>query len=252
MIIDGPAAARWFELLRWMTLVKHGKVKVSIPILDLSGRETGVLRPIDYDDLLNEPLLEQFVRWRNQNLEGYLDQRPVSIEGVKRYVEDVVFNPTRISFLAICDGKPIARMGAVKITPIEHEADGLVRGERGGGIRFLYYAQISALTFLFKLFNHERLIARILSSNDLAIENCSSFGYDIEPIVEQPIYRKVHDMGLTLETSGNADEILEGVTLKTLQLTRKSFYQQLESLPIHSKLLDLVNSLIPCELLDIS
>jgi hypothetical protein len=251
MIIDGPASDRWFESLRWVTFLKQGKVKVNIPILDLSGNEIGALCPINYDNLLNEPLLEQFVRWRNQNLDGYLDQRPVNMEGVKKYVEDVVFNPTRLSFLAFYDGKPIARMGAVKITPIEHEADGLVRGERGGGMRFLYYAQISALTFFFKLFNHERVIARILSSNDLAIENCSSFGYDIEPIVEQPIYRKVHDMGLTLETSGNADEVLKGVTLKTLQLTRKSFYQQLESLPIHSKLIDLINSLIPCELLDI-
>lgn len=243
MIIDGPAAARWFESLRWMTLVKQGKVKVSIPILDLSGREIGVLRPIDYDDLLNEPLLEQFVRWRNQNLEGYLDQRPVSIEGVKRYVEDVVFNPTRISFLAICDGRPIARMGAVKITPIDHEADGLVRGERGGGIRFLYYAQISGLAFLFKLFDHQRALARILSSNELAIENCLGFGYEKNPIVDQPIYRKIHTNGFTFETSGAVEEALKGVSLKTFQLNQAAFWKRLADLPVHQKLLDSIDTI---------
>jgi hypothetical protein len=242
------ASDRWFEALRWMICLKQGKVKIKIPILDAIGKEIGFLRPIDYDDLLNEPLLEQFVQWRNQNLVGYLDQRPVNIEGVRKYVEDVVFNPTRLSFLAFYDGLPIARLGAVKICRTDHETDGLVRGERGGGIRFLYFAQISIFAFLFRLFTHKRFIARILSTNDLALENCLSFGCDKEPILEQPIYRISCNDGIKLETSGEMDEKVEGVTLKTYQVTEISFNQQLKVLPNSKKLYDMIQSLFPSEL----
>jgi len=223
--------SRWFDALRWLLDVKQGVQPLVVPILDEQGGELGELRPITVEHLQDEALLERFVVWRNHHRLGYLDQRPVTMAGVRRYVEDVVYNPTRLSFLAYCDGRPIARMGAVRIGPTEHESDGLVRGERGGGMQFVHRAQLSGMVLLFHALNQTSIISRVLSTNDLARESCTSLGYDMNPVLSQQVYRIRHADGDTIETSGRADELVDGVTLDTLQLDRKVFFARMSGRP---------------------
>jgi len=238
-------SSRWFACLRWLLDVKQGVVPLVVPILDEQGSELGVLRPITIEHLRDESLLERFVVWRNQHRLGYLDQRPVTLAGVRRYVEDVVYNPTRLTFLAYCDGRPIARMGAVRIGPHEHESDGLVRGERGGGIQFVHRAQLTGMVLLFYALNQTSIISRVLSTNDLARESCTSLGYVMAPVVSQPVYRVCHADGDTLETSGRGDELVEGVTLDTFRLNREAFFARMSDRPGFHELDDRIRDMFP-------
>lgn len=219
--------ARWFDALRWLVDVKQGVRPLVVPILDEQGQELGELRPITVEHLRDEALLERFVVWRNQNRLGYLDQRPVTLAGVRRYVEDVVYNPTRLTFLACCDGRPIARMGAVRIGPLEHESDGLVRGERGGGMQFMHRAFLTDLLLFFRALNQSSVISRVLSTNELSRNCCRSLGYDMRPVVSQPVFRISHSEGDTLEISGKAEQLVAGVTLDTIRLSREVFFTTL-------------------------
>lgn len=240
---DAFTASRWFDAVRWLVDVKQGVLPLAVPILDEQGSELGELRPITVEHLGDEALLERFVVWRNQHRLGYLDQRPVTLAGVHRYVEDVVYNPTRVSFLAYCDGRPIARMGAVRIGPHEHESDGLVRGERGGGMQFVHRAQLTGMILLFYALNQTSIISRVLSSNDLARESCTSLGYDMVPVFSHPVYRIRHADGDTLETSGRPDELIEGVTLDTFRLCRGAFFERMSRRPGYRALEDLIRGM---------
>ena len=242
---DSFAPSRWFDAVRWLLDVKQAALHVAVPILDEEGRGLGELRPITVEHLEDLALLEQFVGWRNQHRRGYLDQRPVTMAGVRRYVEDVVYNPTRLSFLAYCDGRPIARMGAVRIGPTEHESDGLVRGERGGGMQFVHRAQLTGMILLFHALNQTSIISRVLSTNDLARESCTSLGYDMTPVVSQPVYRIRHPDGDTLEASGRPDELMEGVTLDTFRLGRRAFFERMSGRPGFRELDDLIRGMSP-------
>jgi len=223
-VTDQPLdAERWFDALRWLVDVKQGRRPLAVPVLDDRAEEIGVLRPITVSHLSDEQLMQRFVVWRNQNRTGYLDQRPVTLDGVRRYVEDVVYSPTRLTFLAYFEGRPIARLGAVRIGPSEHEADGLVRGERGGGIQFMHRAQLSSMLLLFYALNHRSIIARVLSTNDLARESCRSLGFDMRPVSSQQVFRIRHLDGDTLEMCGDPSERIVGVTLDTFRLQRDGF-----------------------------
>jgi hypothetical protein len=239
------AASCWFAAVRWLVDVKQGVLPLAVPILDEQGIELGELRPITVEHLQDEALLERFVVWRNQHRLGYLDQRPVTLAGVRRYVEDVVYNPTRVSFLAYCEGRPIARMGAVRIGPHEHESDGLVRGERGGGMQFVHQAQLTGMILLFHALNQTSIISRVLSTNDLARESCTSLGYDMTPVVSQPVYRIRHADGDMLETTGRADELVEGVTLDTFRLNREGFFAWMSDRPGFHELDDRIRDTFP-------
>jgi hypothetical protein len=242
---EAYAASRWFDAVRWLVDVKQGALPLALPILDEQGSELGELRPITVEHLGDDALLERFVVWRNQQRLGYLDQRPVTLAGVRRYVEDVVYNPTRVSFLAYCDGRPIARMGAVRIGPHEHESDGLVRGERGGGMQFVHRAQLTGMILLFYALNQTSIISRVLSTNDLARESCTSLGYDMTPFVSRPVYRIRHADGDTLETSGRTDELIEGVTLDTFRVGRRAFFERISGRPGYRALEDLIRGMNP-------
>ena len=224
MLTDAFDEAKWFDALRWLCDVKQGVRPLVVPILDEQGRELGELRPITVEHLRDEALLERFVVWRNQNRLGYLDQRPVTLAGVRRYVEDVVYNPTRLTLLAYVEGRPIARIGAVRIGPLEHESDGTVRGERGGGMQFMYRASLADMVLMFYAFNQRSMISRVLSTNDLARDSCKTLGYDMCPVVSVPVYRVQHPDGYTLETSGRPEELVAGVTLDTFRITREAFF----------------------------
>lgn len=228
---DAFTASHWFDALRWLLDVKQGVRPLMVPIKDEQGEQLGDLRPITIEHLHDEALLERFVVWRNQHRLGYLDQRPVTLAGVRHYVEDVVYNPSRVSFLAYCDGRPVARMGALRIGPQEHESDGLVRGERGGGMQFVHRAQLTGMVLLFRALNQTSIISRVLSTNDLARESCTSLGYDMTPAVSQPVYRIRHADGDTIETSGRAEQLVDGVTLDTFRLDRKAFFERMSTRP---------------------
>jgi len=225
MMCDEPVDSdRWFAALRWMLDLKQGRTQLEVPILNDRCEQIGTLSPISVKHLADAELLERFVRWRNQNLSGYLDQRPVTLEGVKRYVEDVVYNPTRLTFLAYCDGRPIGRLGAVRIGPREHESDGLVRGERGGGLNFMHSANIAMMLVLFQILRQQRITARVLSSNDFAIDSCQRLGFCMTPILSQEVFQIEVGSGVILQTYGRDDQRVSGVTLDTFAIDRSRFF----------------------------
>lgn len=242
---DAFSASRWFDAVRWLVDVKQGVLPLAVSILDEQGIKLGELRPITVEHLQDEALLERFVVWRNKHRLGYLDQRPVTLAGVRRYVEDVVHNPTRVSFLAYCEGRPIARMGAVRIGPHEHESDGLVRGERGGGMQFVHCAQLTAMVLLFHALNQTSIVSRVLSTNDLARESCASLGYDMTPVISRPVYRIRHADGDMLETIGRPEELIEGVTLDTFRLCRQAFFERMSARPGYRALEDRIRGMSP-------
>lgn len=248
MSADPFDAERWFDALRWLVDVKQGRRPLVVPIFDDCAQEIGVLRPITVAHLADQSLLERFVVWRNQHRTGYLDQRPVTLDGVRRYVEDVVYNPTRLTFLAYCDGRPIARMGAVRIGATEHESDGLVRGERGGGMQFMHWAQLAGMILFFYALNHRSIISRVLSTNELALDSCASKGYDMRPVVSQPIYRVRHPDGDTLETSGDPVDRVAGVTLDTFRLQRDAFFAAMAEQPGFGRLHDRIRQILSGDL----
>jgi hypothetical protein len=237
-------AEKWFDALRWLVDIKQGRRSLIVPILDDRAQEIGILRPITVAQLADESLLERFVVWRNQHRTGYLDQRPVTLDGVRRYVEDVVYNPTRLTFLAYFEERPVARLGAVRIGPVEHESDGLVRGERGGGIQFMHWAQLAGMLVLFRALNQRSMISRVLSTNDLARDSCATKGYDMRPVVSQPIYRVRHSDGDTLETSGDPADRVAGMTLDTFQLQRDAFLAAMAGQPGFRQLDDHIQQIL--------
>lgn len=221
----------WYDVVRLLLDYKQGLLTPRIPIVDADGRTIGRLEILGLRHVGDEALVEQFVRWRNQNLVGWLDQRPVTKEGTAAWVAETATNPTRVAMLIYAGDKLVGRCGNINLRPWELMSDGLVRGESGGGIRFIHYAQVAGLIWTFLKLGVDTVHAKVLSTNDLSLASCRSLGYDMRPYRESRIYRKASPTGVFFEEFGEPTERVDDATLQYLQLTRDSFFRVVDSVP---------------------
>lgn len=223
---------KWFDVVRRICAIKSGETRLCVPIVDDTGRDVGHVEPISAQHIGNEELLETFVRWRNQNRCGYLDQRPVTVEGTRKWLMDVVTNPTRMAYLIYCDDRLVGRSGFVKLKPWQQEADSLVRGERGGGMWFMHWAQVAGLIWGFLTLGSQFVVADIVSNNDLAIENCRRLGYEREPFLRRPLYRTIYPDGEFWEPRGGVESsLVPDVELHSFRLREGNFFRVVQETP---------------------
>jgi hypothetical protein len=234
----------WFEVLRRVCLIKSGKVDLRIPIVDDAGREVGHLEPITARHLIDQELLSTFVRWRNQNRVGYLDQRPVTEESTRSWLIDVATNPLRMAYLIFCEGRLVGRSGFVKLKPWEREADSLVRGERGGGMWFMHWAQMAGILWESQCLGSQSLVADVVSENELALENCWRLGYDREPFQRRRLFRTLFPDGEFWGVQGNESDVVPAVELLTFRLREQNFFEVARRCPALMQLEDQIRVLI--------
>ncbi len=217
----------WEETLSYLTAVKTGSVALRIPVKNGHGEVVGALVPLTVEHLGDGDLIETFVRWRNQNREGWLDQRPVTPEATRRWLEAVVRVPNRMSFLILWGDRPVGRCGFLNLTPEDNESDGLVRGERGGGYHFMRDAQIAGICWKFERLGISSIWSKVLSTNERAQASCESLGYRMEPFDSRPVYRQHYPDGNVLTEEGDG-ELCPDLRILYLRLTREGFYNSLK------------------------
>lgn len=211
------------EVLRHLHDIKQDREVLHIPIHNSERKEVGFLAPLSVSHLNDNSLIETFVRWRNQNLEGWLDQRPVTVEGTRKWLEVVVNDPTRMTFLIYWGKRLIGRCGFLHLTRTDSESDGVVRGERGGGCYFMRDTQIACLIWQFSTLNNQSIFSKILSTNVQALANCQSLGYDMRLSIERPIYRVSYPEGDLLTEEEHGEPCSECMLLH-LRLMKSDFY----------------------------
>ena len=215
-----PAAPRQIDLLQ---RIKAGASRLQVPICDRRRAEIGRLVALTQAHLGDEALVGTFVRWRNQFREGWLDQRPVTIEGTQRWLQEVVSNPRRMSFLIYFGEKLVGRCGFLDLSAEENESDGLVRGERGGGPDFIHCANVAGLAWQFNELGLSAVRSKVLSSNGFALEGCRKLGYAMTPFAARDVFRHETPQGAVLRESGAQEQKLADTRLLYLRVSKSDF-----------------------------
>lgn len=223
--LAAPATPRQIEFLQQ---IKAGRSSLQIPICDRQGFEVGRLAPLTQDHLGDDWLVSTFVRWRNQNREGWLDQRPVTAEGTHRWLQEAVENPVRMSFLIYFGERLVGRCGFLDLSAAENESDGLVRGERGGGPEFIHCANVAGLTWQFSELGLSTVRSKVLSSNVFAVEGCRKLGYAMTPFAAREVFRHEDRQGVVFREQGLPEQELPDVRLLYLRLSKTDFNRAVE------------------------
>ncbi len=205
-------------------IIEERKI-VTLDIFDQQKKIIGYLAPVTISILDNQEIIDKLTKWRNQTQDNFLSQFTVTSPETKRWLkDDVLTDYGRLMFILYFQDKPIGRMGFMNLRPPLVDGDGLIRGERGGGIHFIHYALIAELTWIFEILGVEKLITKILSKNENVIFMHEQFGFKRQQEVK--IY--FHDQGtkkIILEYGEKIQEI-KNEKLIYMTLDKDNFLQK--------------------------
>lgn len=168
---------------------------VCIKITSDLGVAKGFLLPVGSWILGYPTIIEKISNWRKVNMKNFLVQfestPKKSLEYLKRFSID---DKKRLFFLIFDSQKKlIGHIGLSHIDQESAELDNLVRGEKGGDLDLIFYAEKTILDFAFDQIRVKEIILRVLSYNYLALNIHNELGFKV--LKSSPLLKKRNSIG---------------------------------------------------------
>ena len=141
----------------------------------LIGRLTGVDRALTSDD----SIVADLTAWRQRAMTSFLTQFEARNDRTRAWLQRVVIpSPDRILFLiCIPSGEPIGNIGIRNLGVNAGEIDNIIRGEKSGEPRIIYFGAIALLSWMFGYLNFEKATLHVFSNNIPALNLYESLGF---------------------------------------------------------------------------
>jgi RimJ/RimL family protein N-acetyltransferase len=193
-----------------------------VAILNEGGKNIGFLKPIDVQTAAQPEVLEYLTKWRRMFMRYFLTQFNPSVERTAEWLRRIVLpSDDRLIFL-ICDidGRPVGNFGICNLSFREAELDNLIRGEKGGDAKLVYFSELSLLGWLFFELEIPVAVLHVFSNNQKTIALHQSVGFGV--IKESPIWKRIVGEDVDYSVEENAGEKMNFKYL-TMRLSRRDF-----------------------------
>jgi len=176
-------------------LKKQTSSTLSIPVYDENEVCIGRLMLLKDKDVNNEFYIDSLTNWREKFMKYFLTQFEASINRTRAWlIKTVIPSNNRLLFLIFDENnRLVGNIGLANIEDNKCELDNLIRGERGGHPRLIYYSEIALLKWIFfeKSLNFVNL--HVFSNNLPTLKLHTSVGF--KEIDRKPLYRFINKKG---------------------------------------------------------
>ena len=161
------------------SLKNNTSEKFSIAIKDNNDKVIGSLVLVQKRDANNPIILDALTRWRKKYMKYFLTQFNASTNRTKSWLENIVIpSSDRLLFLILNeDNNLIGNFGIADILFDQCELDNLIRGEKGGHPKLIYFSELSLLKWLFLEKNVKRVNLHVFANNLPTIKLHKSVGF---------------------------------------------------------------------------
>ena len=161
------------------SLKNNTSEKFSIAIKDNNDKAIGSLVLVQKRDANNPIILDALTRWRKKYMKYFLTQFNASTNRTKSWLENIVIpSSDRLLFLILNeDNNLIGNFGIADILFDRCELDNLIRGEKGGHPKLIYFSELSLLKWLFLEKNVKRVNLHVFANNLPTIKLHKSVGF---------------------------------------------------------------------------
>lgn len=161
------------------SLKNNTSEKFSIAIKDNNDKVIGSLVLVQKRDANNTIILDALTRWRKKYMKYFLTQFNASTNRTKSWLENIVIpSSDRLLFLILNeDNNLIGNFGIADILFDRCELDNLIRGEKGGHPKLIYFSELSLLKWLFLEKNVKRVNLHVFANNLPTIKLHKSVGF---------------------------------------------------------------------------
>lgn len=167
------------NVIRSLKSLEEGYFSEEIPIVNDRNTIIGSLSPIDGKLSNDEVIISSLTRWRKMFMRYFLTQFEATNEQTRTWLNNVVVkDDTRILFLIMDEiNKAIGNFGICNITSESAELDNLIRGEKGGDPKLIFFSEVSLIFWIYKNLNIDNLYLHVFSNNLRTIQLHESVGF---------------------------------------------------------------------------
>ena len=195
-----------------------------IPIRRDDGSEIGELKAVDNRMAEEEEVLRLLTSWRQKFMRYFLTQFKATIARTSTWLEEIVLKEdSRILFLILDEkGRPIGNFGVCNINEKSAELDNLIRGEKGGDVRLVYFSELALINWLFCSFDLDNIYLHIFSNNRRTLSLHETVGFKTEEVYR--ITKKISDERVEYVVDREKGPLSDEPALVKMSISRKSFF----------------------------
>ena len=155
--------------------------RFSLPVADAEGRRIGSLVCLDRGLSGDARIVAKLTEWRQRHMRHFLTQFVATNERTLAWIRRVVLpSQDRILFLVhTAEGSLFGNCGVCNLGAAYGELDNVIRGEKAGAARLMYFSEIALLSWLYGTLGCERAGLQVFSNNGPAIALYSSIGFSV-------------------------------------------------------------------------
>ncbi|HZE59503.1 MAG TPA: hypothetical protein VE085_03020 [Burkholderiales bacterium] len=155
--------------------------RFSLSVADAEGRRIGSLVCLDRGLSGDARVVAKLTEWRQRHMRHFLTQFVATSERTLAWVQRIVLpSQDRILFLVYtAEGDLVGNCGVCDLGPSYGALDNVIRGEKGGAARLIYFSEIALLSWLYGALGCQRVGLQVFSNNDRAIALYSSIGLTV-------------------------------------------------------------------------
>ena len=178
------------KVIRSLKGIEEEYFSREIPIINDRNITIGSLRPIDNKLSNDEGIISSLTRWRQMFMRYFLTQFEATNERTMAWLKNVVIkDDTRILFLIMDEtNRVIGNFGICNISRDSVELDNLIRGERGGDPKLVFFSEVSLIYWIYKTLDIDNIYLHVFSNNLRTILLHESVGF-----VRSNIYRLIKE-----------------------------------------------------------
>jgi hypothetical protein len=201
-------------------LVDRGE-PVRLPIVNRAGDVVGNLRLLNRKLATNETILADLTEWRRTYMQYFLSRFIPSESRTQSWINDVVFpSVDRLFFLIETQHDSfIGNFALANVNVSCAELDNLIRGRRGGGPDFIYFAECSMLWWLFADRYRDVVTLHVFSNNLKTVLLHKGVGFS--KTRSEPLF--VHPNGIENGYVLHGSTVDAGFAYDEMAITREEF-----------------------------
>lgn len=185
------------KVIRSLKNLDQGDFDKEIPIISDKKAIIGFLKPVDAKLSDNEEVTGSLTRWRRMFKRYFLTQFHATNERTKLWLNNVVIKDDSRCLFLITDetNRSIGNFGICNITSDSAELDNLIRGERGGHPKLIFFSEVSLINWMYKTLGVNDIYLHVFSNNLRTILLHESVGFvrgDIYRLIKKENYGEIH------------------------------------------------------------
>lgn len=214
------------KIIRTFKGLEQGQSDKPLSITTDKGQIIGSLAAVTAEVATDPKIIAALTRWRQKYMRFFLTQFEATETRTAAWLKNVVIkDDTRILFLIRDEaGNEMGNFGVANIAAGSAELDNLIRGERGGDSRLIFFSELALMKWVYLQLGVDEIYLHVFSNNHKTIALHQSVGFSISNAWGLIKQESADQIRYEVDYNGNPETA--ELALVRMRMSRDGFFER--------------------------